>query len=174
MFVSFIDNHRPSGLRLTVHRIDSTFLYYSTYDSFCNTFLKKFLREALAHIGDLRYNTFRGGIAQLGERLHGMQEVRGSIPLVSTISAYSRCEYLASVFCCVHARKNRIAKRQCGRSSMVRLGGFEPSTHGLEGRCSIQLSYRCNGRDDRIRTCDPLVPNQMRYQTALHPDTALL
>ena len=26
-----------------------------------------------------------GGVAQLGERLHGMQEVRGSIPLVSTI-----------------------------------------------------------------------------------------
>jgi hypothetical protein len=27
---------------------------------------------------------FRGGIAQLGERLHGMQEVSGSIPLTST------------------------------------------------------------------------------------------
>ena len=26
-----------------------------------------------------------GGIAQLGERLHGMQEVSGSIPLTSTI-----------------------------------------------------------------------------------------
>ena len=26
------------------------------------------------------------------------------------------------------------------------------------------------GRGDRIRTYDPLVPNQMRYQTALHPD----
>src|SRR6186713_2974919 len=26
----------------------------------------------------------RGGIAQLGERLHGMQEVSGSIPLTST------------------------------------------------------------------------------------------
>ena len=26
------------------------------------------------------------------------------------------------------------------------------------------------GRGDRIRTCDPLVPNQMRYQTALRPD----
>jgi hypothetical protein len=27
-----------------------------------------------------------GGLAQLGERLHGMQEVSGSIPLVSTKS----------------------------------------------------------------------------------------
>jgi hypothetical protein len=27
---------------------------------------------------------FVGGIAQLGERLHGMQEVSGSIPLIST------------------------------------------------------------------------------------------
>ena len=28
-----------------------------------------------------------GGIAQLGERLHGMQEVSGSIPLTSTNAA---------------------------------------------------------------------------------------
>ena len=28
-----------------------------------------------------------GGIAQLGERLHGMQEVSGSIPLTSTNQA---------------------------------------------------------------------------------------
>ncbi len=27
-----------------------------------------------------------------------------------------------------------------------------------------------NGRGDRIRTYDPLVPNQMRYQTALRPE----
>ena len=27
---------------------------------------------------------YKGGIAQLGERLHGMQEVSGSIPLIST------------------------------------------------------------------------------------------
>ncbi len=26
-----------------------------------------------------------------------------------------------------------------------------------------------DGRGDRIRTCDPLVPNQMRYQTAPLP-----
>ena len=31
-----------------------------------------------------------GGIAQLGERLHGMQEVSGSIPLTSTKTARSR------------------------------------------------------------------------------------
>ena len=33
--------------------------------------------------------SFDGGIAQLGERLHGMQEVSGSIPLTSTSS--DRC-----------------------------------------------------------------------------------
>ena len=27
-----------------------------------------------------------------------------------------------------------------------------------------------DGRGDRIRTCDPLLPKQMRYQTALLPD----
>jgi hypothetical protein len=33
----------------------------------------------------LLYSRFcAGGIAQLGERLHGMQEVSGSIPLTST------------------------------------------------------------------------------------------
>ena len=25
------------------------------------------------------------------------------------------------------------------------------------------------GRDSRIRTCDPLVPSEVRYQTALYP-----
>ena len=31
-----------------------------------------------------RSQTLRGGIAQLGERLNGIQEVSGSIPLTST------------------------------------------------------------------------------------------
>ncbi len=30
--------------------------------------------------------------------------------------------------------------------------------------------FRMNGRSERIRTFDPLVPNQMRYQTALRSD----
>ncbi len=34
-----------------------------------------------------------------------------------------------------------------------------------------QLNYRRKtGRADRIRTCDPLLPKQMRYQAALQPD----
>ena len=60
--------------------------------------------------------------------------------------------------------------------------GIEPPTHSLEGCCSIQLSYGQkagwlakglmlrDGRSDRIRTYDPLVPNQMRYQAALRSE----
>ena len=31
-----------------------------------------------------------------------------------------------------------------------------------------------DGRGDRIRTYDPLVPNQMRYQAALRPEAAIV
>ena len=56
--------------------------------------------------------------------------------------------------------------------------GLEPPTCCLEGSCSIQLSYghlRVKpeeiGRGGGIRTHDPLLPKQMRYQAALRPDT---
>ena len=62
---------------------------------------------------------------------------------------------------------------------MARPAGIEPATAGLEGRCSIRLSYgrpnrnltmRCrNGRGRGIRTPDILLPKQARYQTALYP-----
>ena len=34
----------------------------------------------------------------------------------------------------------------------------------------LSLENQKNGRSDRIRTYDPLVPNEVRYQTALHSD----
>src|SRR5690606_3039225 len=41
---------------------------------------KKFVHNLVSSLT----KTLFGGIAQLGERLHGMQEVSGSIPLTST------------------------------------------------------------------------------------------
>ena len=69
--------------------------------------------------------------------------------------------------------------------------GLEPPTCCLEGSCSIRLSYGqtdnrqhieerptewafffflMNGRSGGIRTRDPLLPKQMRYQAALRSD----
>ena len=46
---------------------------------------EKFSKIVLASAGEFPYSTSsHGGVAQLGERLTGSQEVRGSIPLVST------------------------------------------------------------------------------------------
>ena len=46
---------------------------------------RKFSKIALASPSEFPYSTSsHGGVAQLGERLTGSQEVRGSIPLVST------------------------------------------------------------------------------------------
>ena len=47
--------------------------------------VKSFYKILLASVGEFPYSTSsHGGVAQLGERLTGSQEVRGSIPLVST------------------------------------------------------------------------------------------
>ena len=39
---------------------------------------------------------------------------------------------------------------------VVHLGGFEPPAHGLEVRCSIQLSYRCIL--ERVKGIEPSQP----------------
>ena len=36
-----------------------------------------------------------------------------------------------------------------------------------------KLKINLKSREDRIRTCDPLVPNQVRYRPALLPDPML-
>ena len=66
------------------------------------------------------------------------------------------------------------------RGSIRRVPG-----RALKGRCSIQMSYGRSvnrssvlyaiaayksGRGGEIRTPDPLLPKQLRYQAALHPD----
>jgi hypothetical protein len=65
------------------------------------------------------------------------------------------------------------ASRVPQRTNLARPAGLEPATLGLEGRCSIRLSYGRffkTGRGGEIRTPDPLLPKQLRYQAALHPD----
>ena len=38
---------------------------------------------------------------------------------------------------------------------------------------ALKKALFINGRDDTIRTCDPFVPSEVRYQTAPHPDTII-
>src|SRR5437773_512818 len=58
---------------------------------------------------------------------------------------------------------------------MARLIGFEPTTPSSGGWCSnpAELQARSlkprHGRGEWIRTTDPLLPKQMRYQAALRP-----
>ena len=55
---------------------------------------------------------------------------------------------------------------------MVGLSRLELPTSRLSGVRSNRLSYKpiFSGPGEEIRTPDPMVPNHVRYQAALHPD----
>ena len=53
---------------------------------------------------------------------------------------------------------------------MVPLAEFESATFTLPWYCSTVGAKVAYGREDRIRTCDPLVPNQVHYQAVLLPE----
>ena len=40
----------------------------------------------------------------------------------------------------------------------------------LTNKKSLKKTLQTKNREDRIRTCDPLVPNQVLYQAELLPD----
>ena len=63
-------------------------------------FFSKKSEKVLAQPSRFPYSTssLQGGVAQLGERLTGSQEVRGSIPLVSTMRFKARAFALAFLF----------------------------------------------------------------------------
>ena len=56
------------------------------------------LKKTLDKVTQIMYNTDNtdGGIAQLGERLNGIQEVMGSIPTISTRKKHSFMRVLFS------------------------------------------------------------------------------
>ena len=57
------------------------------------------------------------------------------------------------------------------------VGGIDVSMNmsiELQWYASLYLRPCLNGRGERIRTSDPLVPNQVRYQTALRPELCVM
>ncbi len=44
----------------------------------------------------------------------------------------------------------------------------------MDKKQSIDFLFPITGRGGEIRTPDPLVPGQLRYQTALHLDTSYI
>ena len=54
----------------------------------------------------------------------------------------------------------------CRHNALLSLCYKQKKTRPSAGLCTPKI----NGRDDRVRTCGLIVPNDARYQTAPHPD----
>src|SRR5690606_27234576 len=107
---------------------------------------------------------FQGAIAQLGERLHGMQEVGGSIPPSSTKSAPPRPKtgrqsgFFMYGYCgnepptCIKRRRSHRAAVNVRESS--RSAGSWPGSIGYPATMTKHQKVRClvvwrNGRDEK-------------------------
>ncbi len=66
----------------------------------------------------------------------------------------------------------RNASRCCLRQLATDWQQTPPTKKPAYGRLSQVLEKF--GRGERIRTSDPLLPKQMRYQAALHPEAGIL
>ena len=117
----------------------------------------------------------RLGLARLAGQIHKRSLVCSPLRGASGVqSSYGRLSNEGPRRTDSHFKPKRPLR---GRLGLARLAGLEPATLGLEGRCSIQMSYRRfglrrsgdDGRGRGIRTPDPLLPKQVRYQTALCP-----
>ena len=96
----------------------------------------EFWRYGSVHLVAVRT---RGAVAQLGERLNGIQEVDGSIPFGSTkleSTSYERRRDPALVFCsqfCSQPATNRAAARASRHSGQARVAfGARRSLHSQE------------------------------------------
>ena len=72
-----------------------------------------YLLAIIIHVADERREKL-GGIAQLGERLNGIQEVSGSIPLISTKSTNRKVGAFFFVACNLKTGANLISETCAG------------------------------------------------------------
>ena len=88
-----------------------------------------------------------GGLAQLGERLHGMQEVTGSIPVISTRNKKHRTEMCGAFF--VNAERVRVSLLwesavhglQEGHRDQNRRGILHQKEKALHGKRVVLFSF---------------------------------
>jgi hypothetical protein len=103
-----------------------------------------------------RVNGFRD-LASKQAVEHAIMAGRGNVDLLL---------WLVKLLCCAVAT-GRGCQHGCDDSDLP---------HDVRGQHScdgLVETWDLNGRGERIRTSDPLVPNQVRYQTALRPEKML-
>jgi hypothetical protein len=68
-----------------------------------------------------------------------------------------------------------LSSHRTGKAALECLDGIEARANLLTEQKLLKAKrLKVNGRGERIRTSDPLVPNQVRYQTALRPECVAL